>query len=195
MWGASWETGKLILHERMPRSTVRRRIWARCCTQLEFRATVGARAEADADRRGAARRWSSAWSFYGLTRWAHDRLPRAAAQARWPSKRAARMTVAHAGCRRRFRRTMIIGIGSDLIDIRRIEKSLERYGERFIQRIFTEVEQAQVRRPQATAPPPMPSASPPRRPAPRRSAPAWRRACSGATWASSTCPAASRPCS
>ena len=27
---------------------------------------------------------------------------------------------------------MIIGIGSDLIDIRRIEKSLERYGERFI---------------------------------------------------------------
>jgi holo-[acyl-carrier protein] synthase len=37
---------------------------------------------------------------------------------------------------------MIIGIGSDLIDIRRIEKSLERYGERFIQRIYTEVEQA-----------------------------------------------------
>ena len=37
---------------------------------------------------------------------------------------------------------MIVGIGSDLIDIRRIEKSLERYGERFIQRIYTEVEQA-----------------------------------------------------
>ncbi|MGB3897120.1 MAG: holo-ACP synthase [Mesorhizobium sp.] len=37
---------------------------------------------------------------------------------------------------------MIIGIGSDLMDIRRIEKSLERYGERFIQRIYTEVEQA-----------------------------------------------------
>ena len=37
---------------------------------------------------------------------------------------------------------MIIGIGSDLIDIRRIEKSLERHGQRFIQRIFTEVEQA-----------------------------------------------------
>ncbi|MGB3390499.1 MAG: holo-ACP synthase [Pseudaminobacter sp.] len=36
---------------------------------------------------------------------------------------------------------MIIGIGSDLIDIRRIEKSLERYGERFVQRIFTEIEQ------------------------------------------------------
>ncbi|MER9300300.1 holo-ACP synthase [Mesorhizobium sp. M0621] len=37
---------------------------------------------------------------------------------------------------------MIIGIGSDLIDIRRIEKSLERHGQRFIQRIYTDVEQA-----------------------------------------------------
>ncbi len=37
---------------------------------------------------------------------------------------------------------MIIGMGSDLIDIRRIEKSLERFGERFTQRCFTEVEQA-----------------------------------------------------
>ncbi|MGX9145373.1 holo-ACP synthase [Mesorhizobium sp. 128a] len=37
---------------------------------------------------------------------------------------------------------MIIGIGSDLIDIRRIEKSLERHGQRFIQRIYTAIEQA-----------------------------------------------------
>jgi holo-[acyl-carrier protein] synthase len=36
---------------------------------------------------------------------------------------------------------MILGIGSDLVDIRRIEKSIVRHGERFIQRIFTEVEQ------------------------------------------------------
>lgn len=36
---------------------------------------------------------------------------------------------------------MIIGIGNDLCDIRRIEKSLERFGDRFIQRIFTEIEQ------------------------------------------------------
>jgi holo-[acyl-carrier protein] synthase len=36
---------------------------------------------------------------------------------------------------------MIIGIGSDLIDIRRIEKTLEKFGDRFIQRLFTEVEQ------------------------------------------------------
>lgn len=37
---------------------------------------------------------------------------------------------------------MIIGIGSDLIDIRRIEKSLERHGQRFIQRIYTDLERA-----------------------------------------------------
>ncbi|MEM9810737.1 MAG: holo-ACP synthase [Pseudomonadota bacterium] len=35
---------------------------------------------------------------------------------------------------------MIIGIGSDLIDIRRVEKTLERYGERFTHRCFTEIE-------------------------------------------------------
>ena len=39
---------------------------------------------------------------------------------------------------------MIIGIGTDLIDVRRIEKSLERHGERFVQRIFTEAEQARA---------------------------------------------------
>lgn len=37
---------------------------------------------------------------------------------------------------------MIIGLGSDLIDIRRIEKSLERFGDRFTHRVFTEVERA-----------------------------------------------------
>ena len=36
---------------------------------------------------------------------------------------------------------MIIGIGSDLIDIRRIEKTLERFGGRFVQRLYTETEQ------------------------------------------------------
>jgi holo-[acyl-carrier protein] synthase len=36
---------------------------------------------------------------------------------------------------------MIIGLGNDLIDIRRIEKTLERFGDRFVQRIFTDVEQ------------------------------------------------------
>ena len=37
---------------------------------------------------------------------------------------------------------MIIGIGTDLADIRRIEGTLERFGDRFVQRCFTEVEQA-----------------------------------------------------
>jgi holo-[acyl-carrier protein] synthase len=37
---------------------------------------------------------------------------------------------------------MILGIGNDIIDIRRIEQSINRFGDRFIQRIFTEIEQA-----------------------------------------------------
>jgi holo-[acyl-carrier protein] synthase len=41
---------------------------------------------------------------------------------------------------------MIIGIGSDLIDIRRIERTLERYGDRFIERIFTPSERARSER-------------------------------------------------
>lgn len=36
---------------------------------------------------------------------------------------------------------MILGLGSDLIDIRRIERTLDRFGKRFTQRCFTEVEQ------------------------------------------------------
>jgi holo-[acyl-carrier protein] synthase len=37
---------------------------------------------------------------------------------------------------------MILGIGSDLIDIRRVEKSIERFGERFLDRVFTDIERA-----------------------------------------------------
>jgi holo-[acyl-carrier protein] synthase len=35
---------------------------------------------------------------------------------------------------------MIIGLGSDLIDIRRIEKTIARHGERFLARLYTEIE-------------------------------------------------------
>jgi holo-[acyl-carrier protein] synthase len=35
---------------------------------------------------------------------------------------------------------MILGLGSDTIDIRRIERSIDRYGDRFLDRIFTSVE-------------------------------------------------------
>jgi holo-[acyl-carrier protein] synthase len=41
---------------------------------------------------------------------------------------------------------MIIGIGSDLTDIRRVEQSLERFGERFTSRVFTDVERARSER-------------------------------------------------
>ncbi|MCH9764796.1 MAG: holo-ACP synthase [Alphaproteobacteria bacterium] len=41
---------------------------------------------------------------------------------------------------------MIIGIGNDLIDIRRIEATLDRFGDRFISRIFTETERTKSER-------------------------------------------------
>ncbi|WP_339716067.1 holo-ACP synthase [uncultured Sneathiella sp.] len=40
----------------------------------------------------------------------------------------------------------ILGIGNDIIDIRRIEKTLNRFGERFIKRVYTEVEIAKSER-------------------------------------------------
>ena len=42
---------------------------------------------------------------------------------------------------------MIIGIGNDIIDIRRIEKTIERFGERFLERVFTDMERAEIGRP------------------------------------------------
>lgn len=41
---------------------------------------------------------------------------------------------------------MIIGVGSDLCNIERIRKSLDRFGDRFEQRVFTEIERAKARR-------------------------------------------------
>jgi holo-[acyl-carrier protein] synthase len=35
---------------------------------------------------------------------------------------------------------MILGLGNDVIDIRRVEKTIERYGERFLSRVFTDTE-------------------------------------------------------
>ena len=46
---------------------------------------------------------------------------------------------------------MILGIGNDLIDIRRIERTLERFGGRFVERVFTEVEQQKSERRAARA--------------------------------------------
>jgi holo-[acyl-carrier protein] synthase len=41
---------------------------------------------------------------------------------------------------------MIIGVGSDLIDIRRVAKVIERHGDRFLNRIFTDAERAKAER-------------------------------------------------
>ena len=41
---------------------------------------------------------------------------------------------------------MIIGIGTDLLDIRRVAKVLNRHEERFVRRIFTNIERARARR-------------------------------------------------
>ena len=41
---------------------------------------------------------------------------------------------------------MILGIGTDLVDIRRIEQTIARHGDRFINRIYTEVERGRAER-------------------------------------------------
>jgi holo-[acyl-carrier protein] synthase len=77
---------------------------------------------------------------------------------------------------------MIIGIGSDLSDIRRVQASLDRFGERFTHRCFTEIERARSERKPDRA------ASYAKRFAAKE---ACAKALSGATWASSTCARAS----
>jgi holo-[acyl-carrier protein] synthase len=46
---------------------------------------------------------------------------------------------------------VILGLGSDLIDIRRIEKTLDRFGARFLERVFTDEERAKAERRAGTA--------------------------------------------
>lgn len=41
---------------------------------------------------------------------------------------------------------MILGLGSDICDIRRIEQSMERFGDRFLLRVFSELERAKADR-------------------------------------------------
>jgi holo-[acyl-carrier protein] synthase len=47
---------------------------------------------------------------------------------------------------------MVIGLGSDIVDIRRIEKSIARFGERFLKRIFTDDERRRAARRAVAAP-------------------------------------------
>jgi holo-[acyl-carrier protein] synthase len=52
----------------------------------------------------------------------------------------------------RERVAMIVGIGSDLCNIERIQNSLDRWGDRFLQRVFTDIERAKAaRRPHTVA--------------------------------------------
>jgi holo-[acyl-carrier protein] synthase len=46
---------------------------------------------------------------------------------------------------------MILGIGNDLIDIRRIEKTIQKHGERFLARVYTDIERAKSDRRAARA--------------------------------------------
>ena len=46
---------------------------------------------------------------------------------------------------------MILGLGNDIVDIRRIEKTLDRFGARFIDRIYTDIEQKKSERRAARA--------------------------------------------
>ncbi len=39
---------------------------------------------------------------------------------------------------------MILGLGSDICDIRRIERTIERHGDRFLERVFTEIERSKA---------------------------------------------------
>ena len=131
--GRSWETGKLILHDRLPAHGPPAHLGEMLHT-LSF-----------------AQLWHPVLEpmligavplglvfgllFYGITRWGMTVFPRAAAQAAGRTRKPP-CAVVHPGGSIGSAARMIIGIGSDLIDIRRIEKSLERHGERFIQRIL-----------------------------------------------------------
>jgi len=67
---------------------------------------------------------------------------------------------------------MILGIGSDITDARRIAKVIDRHGDRFLDRVFTSIERARANK--------------------RRNR---VETYGGAIWEWSTCPAAARPCS
>ena len=69
---------------------------------------------------------------------------------------------------------MILGVGTDLANIERIAGVLERHGDRFRNRVFTDTEQAKARQGAAKMKQaPMPSGGPQKKPAQKR----WAQAC------------------
>ena len=92
---------------------------------------------------------------------------------------------------------MIIGIGSDLIDIRRVAKVIERHGDRFLDRIFTDAERAKAERRAKNEK--MVVATYAKRFAAKEACSkalgtGIRQGSGGGIWGWSTCPAAGRPC-
>ena len=73
---------------------------------------------------------------------------------------------------------MIIGIGSDLCNIERIQASVDRFGERFLNRVFTDVERAKAARRPYTMAGTLAKRFAAKEAFPRRSAPASSAACS-----------------
>ena len=90
---------------------------------------------------------------------------------------------------------MILGLGSDIIDIRRIEAAIGRHGDRFLERIFTPVERAKAaRRIEKIRAATYAKRFAAKEAAAKASARAFARACSSPTLAWSICHRASRHC-
>ena len=81
---------------------------------------------------------------------------------------------------------MIIGLGSDIVDVRRIARVIERHGDRFIDRISTPAERAKAEG-RANMVETYAKRFAAEELAPRRSAPVCGAACSGGIWAWSIC--------
>ena len=88
---------------------------------------------------------------------------------------------------------MILGVGTDLANIERIKGTLDRFGDRFRNRVFTDIERAKAEA-RADTPAPMPRGGRRKRRVPRRWAPACAWASRGATWACPTSAPGSRAC-
>ena len=89
---------------------------------------------------------------------------------------------------------MILGLGTDMIEIARIQRSLTRYGDAFLHRIYTPAEIAYCQMKKKNPPKASPPASQPKRLPPRRSAPASAAVSPGASSRSCAFPASAPRC-
>ena len=96
--------------------------------------------------------------------------------------------------RTKAERGMIIGLGSDIVDVRRIKEVLDRHGDRFLDRCFTPQERAKAER-RARRVETYAKRFAAKEACAKALGTGLPPACSGATWASSICRAGGRPCS